>query len=144
MASQSVQLEDTRSVFAYSPDPGDALSCRDRILPLRLWFGERVALLEERNMLRMSQVLVVAPRAHRPSFKVGVSRQILSKEALLVKEPLNQERHHRRDRHKPPVRAERQWRADKVQARARVHRVAYDRVGPGADYFLILGKFDGR
>src|SRR5262249_53248140 len=55
-----------------------------------------------------------------------VSGQIPGEEPFLLKEPPEQKGYHRGDRDKPPVRAQRQRRAEQVQGRTGGHRMAKD------------------
>src|SRR5215211_8360045 len=79
-----------------------------------------------------------------PLLILPVPRKLSGEELLLVQETPYQKRHRRREREKPPVRTDRQWGADKVQQRARVHGMPHDRVRPGGDDLLVFRDFDRR
>src|ERR1044071_943209 len=75
---------------------------------------------------------------------IGISGQIPRQKFFLVKEPPYEKRYYRDAWNEPPQRAERQWRAEKIQRRARVHRVAHDRIRSRRDNLLILCDLDRR
>src|SRR5262249_60471160 len=68
-----------------------------------------------------------------PSLVVGIPGQALCEEAFFVEESPDQERHRGREWCQPPVRTEREGRAEQEYAAARIHRMADDRVRPGRD-----------
>ena len=75
---------------------------------------------------------------------VQIAGQIVGKELFFVEQPPNEteDRENRGD--ETPVGAERQGHSNKIQRRARIHRIAHDRVGAGGDDLLVLGDLDGR
>src|SRR5262249_38506897 len=71
-----------------------------------------------------------------------VARQVLREKFLLIEKPPDEAGSHESTGDKPPIRPEPQRQSDEIQYRARIHRIAHDRVKAGGNHFLVLGDFD--